>query len=78
MPNAVRLLAAAVLLIGSIFMASQFGLVALISRGYRALACLILALYVVPLMSYGLYRVMSGRPHQPFAIKEPPAKALES
>ena len=57
MPNAVRLLAAAVLLIGSIFIANQFGLVALIARGYRALACLILALYVAPLMSYGLWRL---------------------
>ncbi|MEA3176621.1 MAG: hypothetical protein QOI59_144 [Gammaproteobacteria bacterium] len=63
MPNAVRLLSAAALLIGSIFIANQFGLVALISRGYRALACLILALYVAPLMTYGAWRVMSGRRH---------------
>lgn len=61
MPNAVRLLAAAVLLIGSIFIASRFGLVALIARGYRALACLILAVYVAPLMSYGLWRLMSAK-----------------
>jgi len=61
MPNALRLSAAAVLLIGSIFIASQFGLVALIARGYRALACLILALYVVPLMTYGLWRLLSAQ-----------------
>jgi hypothetical protein len=35
--------------------------VALIARGYRALACLILALYVVPLMTYGLWRLMAAK-----------------
>lgn len=57
LPGSLRLLSAAVILIGSIFIASRFGLVTLISQGYRALAYLILALYVVPLMTYGLYRL---------------------
>lgn len=59
MPNSLRLAAAAALLIGSIFIANQFGLVALIARGYRALAYLILALYVAPLMTYGVWRLRS-------------------
>jgi uncharacterized membrane protein YkvI len=54
-----RLVLAASLLIGSIFLASRFGLVTLISSGYRLLACLILVLYVLPLMTIGLWRVAS-------------------
>jgi uncharacterized membrane protein YkvI len=73
MSSALRLLAAAVLLVGSIFIASQFGLVALIARGYRALAWLILAVYVAPLMTYGVWRVLSGRRRQRRAVQEPTA-----
>ena len=73
MSGALRLLAAAVLLVGSIFIASQFGLVALIARGYRALAWLILAVYVAPLMTYGVWRVLSGRRQQRGAVQEPTA-----
>jgi uncharacterized membrane protein YkvI len=59
MPDWLRLSAAASLLLGSIFIANRFGLVALISRGYRALACLILALYVAPLLTFGVWRLVS-------------------
>lgn len=38
------------LLVLSIFVANRFGLVALIAKGYRALAYLILAVYIVPLL----------------------------
>jgi len=63
-PNSLRLVCAASLLVGSIFIASRFGLVTLIARGYRVLAYLILALYVAPLMTYGLWRLSGRRRHQ--------------
>ena len=55
MPNTARLVAAGVLLTGSIFLADRFGLVTLIARGYRALAYSMLVLYVAPLMTFGIW-----------------------
>lgn len=52
-PRAGRLGVAAVLLVGSIFIADRFGLVALIAHGYRALAWLFLFVYVLPLLTLG-------------------------
>jgi uncharacterized membrane protein YkvI len=56
-----RLAVAAALLVGSIFIADRFGLVALIAQGYRLLAWMFLAVYVLPLMTWGLWRLWSGR-----------------
>lgn len=52
-----RLLIALVLLVGCMFLATRFGLVALIANGYRALAYVLLAVYVLPLMTYGIWRL---------------------
>ncbi|HVJ39238.1 MAG TPA: hypothetical protein VM687_15740 [Stenotrophomonas sp.] len=52
-----RLGMAAVLLVGSIFIAERFGLVALIAQGYRGLAYLFLAVYVLPLLTVGAWRL---------------------
>ena len=49
---------AVALLIGCIFIADRFGLVALIGSGYRFLAYAILAVYVVPLFTIGLARLL--------------------
>ena len=49
---------AATLLVGCIFVADRFGLVALIGSGYRFLAYVILAVYVVPLIALGLPRLI--------------------
>jgi uncharacterized membrane protein YkvI len=49
---------AAALLIGCIFVADRFGLVALIGSGYRLLAYTILAVYVVPLLTLGLAKLL--------------------
>ena len=49
---------AAVLLIGCMFVADRFGLVALIANGYRILAYVIIAIYVVPLLTIGIYRLV--------------------
>jgi uncharacterized membrane protein YkvI len=55
--NVARLAIAGAMLVGSVFVADRFGLVMLIARGYRVLAYVMLALYVVPLMTYGLWRL---------------------
>jgi uncharacterized membrane protein YkvI len=73
LPNAGRLAVAGVLLIGSIFIADHFGLVALIARGYRALAWIFLALYVLPLMTWGLWLLWRGSVHP---ATEPPTRTV--
>lgn len=61
LPRAARLGIASVLLIGSIFIADGFGLVALIAKGYRALAWIFLAVYVLPLMTWGAWLLWRGK-----------------
>lgn len=53
-----RLFVAGVVLIVSVFVAARFGLVELIARGYRTLAYLFMAVYVLPLMTYGVWRLL--------------------
>ncbi len=53
-----RLAIAAVLLVGCMLLAGRFGLVALIGSGYRLLAYLMLAVFVLPLVTVGLARVL--------------------
>ena len=48
------------LLVVCMVIANRIGLVALIATGYRALAYLILALYVVPLLTLGVWRLWRG------------------
>jgi hypothetical protein len=50
-----RLMLAAGVLVLSVFVATEFGLVTLIANGYRALAYLFIAVYVVPLLLRGLW-----------------------
>ena len=69
--NRARGVIAGALLIGCMFIADRFGLVALIASGYRALAYIFLATYVVPLLTLGLYRLI----HSHFAHKK---QALQS
>ena len=49
------------ILISSVFVADRIGLVALIANGYRLLAYLFLTIYVLPIMTFGLWRVMHFR-----------------
>jgi uncharacterized membrane protein YkvI len=58
LPNLVRLAAAGVLLVGSVFIATRFGLVTLIANGYRALSYIILCVYVIPLLTYGIWQLL--------------------
>ena len=56
-----RLAIALALLIFCMFLADRFGLVALIANGYRALAYILLAVFILPLMTFGVWRLW--RPH---------------
>lgn len=68
LPIRARFSIATALLIGSIFIAAHFGLVDLIARGYRALAWLFLVVYVLPLLTVGVWRLRRRLP-QPVAAQ---------
>ena len=61
-----RLACTSFLLVAAIFAAQRFGLVDLIAKGYRVLAVLILVTFVLPLLTFGVWRLVRGRP-APFA-----------
>lgn len=63
-----RLAIGSILLVVSVWIATQFGLVALVARGYRLLALMMLAVYVVPIFTVGLWRVTRGRQPQSSAM----------
>jgi uncharacterized membrane protein YkvI len=50
-----------VLLITSVWIATEFGLVALVARGYRILALMMLVVYVVPVLTVGVWRATRSR-----------------
>jgi uncharacterized membrane protein YkvI len=52
-----RLWITGALLLGSIFLAARFGLVTLIARGYRGLAYTFLAVFVLPVMTLGVWQL---------------------
>lgn len=58
-----RLAIAAIVLIGCMFLASSFGLVALIATGYRALAYILLATFILPLITVGVWKLWRGSPN---------------
>ena len=60
--NRARLLIALALLIGCMFVADRFGLVALIATGYRALAYVLIAVYVIPVLTLGVWRLSRPQP----------------
>jgi uncharacterized membrane protein YkvI len=63
-----RLSIALVVLVGCMFLASRFGLVALIATGYRALAYILLATFILPLITVGLWKLWhspGSRPQHP-------------
>jgi uncharacterized membrane protein YkvI len=55
--NGSRLAIATALLVGSMLIADRIGLVALIAKGYRGLAYLFLVVYVLPLLTVGVWRL---------------------
>lgn len=60
--TAARALIGAAILAGCMFVAARVGLVDLIASGYRILAWLFLAVYVVPLLGIGTYRLVKRGP----------------
>jgi uncharacterized membrane protein YkvI len=52
-----RLVIALLLLVFCMFLADRFGLVALIANGYRALAYILLTIFILPLMTFGVWRL---------------------
>lgn len=66
--NLVRGCTALALLTVCMLLAERIGLVALIANGYRALAYVLLVIYVLPLLTFGLWRLGRGRfRHEEFA-----------
>ena len=61
LPKLARFVIAGALLAGSIFLATRFGLVTLIARGYRILAYTMLVLYVLPLATLGVWQLWRRR-----------------
>ena len=59
-----RLSITGALLLGSIFLAARFGLVTLIARGYRGLAYLFLAIFVLPVMTLGVRQLRKRKSSQ--------------
>jgi uncharacterized membrane protein YkvI len=55
--NTHRFAISAVLLVGSMLIADRIGLVALIAKGYRGLAYLFLVVYILPLLTVGVWRL---------------------
>jgi uncharacterized membrane protein YkvI len=68
-----RLAIAVVVLVVCMFLASRFGLVALIATGYRALSYILLATFILPLVTVGVWKLRrmprSGQP-QPIPVQE--------
>jgi uncharacterized membrane protein YkvI len=48
-------------LLVSVFIAVRIGLVALIAQGYRALAVTLLLVFVAPLLTIGVWRLLGAR-----------------
>jgi uncharacterized membrane protein YkvI len=55
--KAARLSITGALLLGSIFLAARFGLVTLIAKGYTGLAYMFLAVFVLPVMTIGVWQL---------------------
>ena len=55
--NRMRLLLSLAMLLFCMFLAERFGLVALIATGYRALAYILLAVFVLPLLTFGVWQL---------------------
>lgn len=69
-----RLGIAAVVLVACMFLANRFGLVALIATGYRALAYLLLATFILPLVTVGVWKLFHSTARaahpQPIPVQE--------
>jgi len=60
-----RLSIAAIVLVACMFLAGRFGLVALIATGYRALSYILLATFILPLITVGVWKLTHSRAPSP-------------
>lgn len=58
---AARFASSTLVAIVAVFLAAQFGLVALIANGYRIIAYVFMGIYLAPLLTYGALRVWQAR-----------------
>jgi uncharacterized membrane protein YkvI len=65
-----RLSIAVAVLAFCMFLASRFGLVALIATGYRALAYALLATFILPLLTVGVWKLRRTRTVQPQPVPQ--------
>lgn len=72
-----RFSSVAILLAIAIFIAHRFGLVALIAQGYRALSYLFLAVFIAPLLTFGVWQLWTSRSRQPAATVLPFRQTVE-
>jgi uncharacterized membrane protein YkvI len=56
-----RFIVGSLVLLVSVFIADRIGLVALIAQGYRALAVTLLLVFVAPLLTIGVWRLLGAR-----------------
>lgn len=61
LPMRMRLAIAGALLVIAMLLADRFGFVTLIARGYRLLAILFITVYVVPVLTFGVWRLARRR-----------------
>jgi uncharacterized membrane protein YkvI len=61
MPAALRPVASLAILAFALFLADRFGIVALVARGYGTITYAFLVIYVLPVMTIGLWRVCRAR-----------------
>jgi len=71
-PRRWRLALSLALVIGSGIAAARFGLVTLIAQGYGAFGYIILAVFVLPLLTIGGVRLLRAPPGQPAGAPQPP------
>ncbi len=57
------------------FFADRFGLVALIASGYRTLSYVLIVVYVLPLLTYGVWRLWQRRSEQVALSRSDPVSA---
>lgn len=69
-----RLTIALVVIVLCMFLASRFGLVALIATGYRALSYVLLVTFILPLITVGVWKLSRGRNAPPAQSQPVPAQ----
>ena len=61
MPSYMRVIVAAVVLITAVFLANALGLIGLIADGYGLITWGFIAIYVVPVLTIGVYKIIRSK-----------------